>query len=109
MKGLLVITAGLLIGLSLLVPAVLSYETPYGTSADRGMAIQSDSQNPLTVPSDSGTGQQNDPSAYQQNGSSAYWMNRLPNPSGNASTEPPSQPRPGGYGTICMEMGGASC
>ena len=109
MKRLLVAAAGLLMVLSLLVPAALSYETTNGASADTGTAIQSGSQNPVTMPSDSSTSQQNDPFAYQQNNPNANWMNGLPGQSADVSTEPSGQPLRGRYGTTCMEMGGSVC
>ncbi len=109
MKRLLVAAAGLLMVLSLLVPAALSYETTNGASVDTGTAIQSGSQNPVTMPSDSSTSQQNDPFAYQQNDPNANWMNGLPGQSADVSTEPSGQPLRGRYGTTCMEMGGSVC
>lgn len=109
MKRLLMALAGLLMVLSLLVPAALSYETPYGDSIDTGTAIQSGSQSTLTTPSDNSTSRQNDFSVYQQNDPNAYWVNGLPNQLGNASTEPSGQPLTGRYGTTCMEMGGTLC
>jgi hypothetical protein len=109
MKRLFVAAAGLVMVLGLLVPAALSYDTSNGASGDTGTAIQSGSQNPVTMPSDNGTSQQNDPFAYQRNDPNANWTNGLPGQPADVSTEPSGQPLRGPYGTVCMGMGGKVC